>query len=278
MACTKGLPRLPITPNVYQKSGQKERARRHLDELSIYLDRCIKKNNANHGHDFEVFSLTTTDHTDRLGGHEPKSGLQVISDNNDDKSVFEKEIFNDRGSEDNRDSPTNAVAGSANNSAQANRSPQYATNGPATVATVKVNDSYSCVDLKGMAKLKRLCCMLRKKVTELKITYEKRHSSGCTYTESEQAELGLGLQSLEDGTIRLLQTLNNIDGYRKEMKHVIDIYTDYESQYRKLRSMNKKAKSRYVGTKKSECNDGGTNFNFFTMLRDYIFCFSCFNV
>jgi hypothetical protein len=145
-----------------------------------------------------------------------------------------------------------------------------------TTATV-VNHQYSCVDLKGLAKLKKLCCILRRKAIELKTTYKKSHDLGYTYTESEHTDLNSGLQSLEDGTIRLLQTLDNIDGYSKEMKFVIDIYTDYESLYRKLRSVNKKARSR-ARTHRTESCHSGVGFDLWTMLKNYILCSTCFNV
>lgn len=244
----------PITPNEYQKSDQKTRVRQHFNQLSSFLDESTRKNDAHHGHDFVVYSLTTT----RPDEEQKPVALAATPD---------EKILTDQNQ-----------SGRANKSTQANKSlilseDVHRANGP--LETVDDNKS-SCVDLKGMAKLKRLCCMLRKKVTGLKRTYEKSHRLGYTYTESERADLDSGLRSLENGTIQLLQMLDNIDGYSKEMKHVINVYTDYESLYRKLRSVNKNARSR-VKTEKAESVDD-TDFSFWTTLKDFVLCSACFNL
>lgn len=108
----------------------------------------------------------------------------------------------------------------------------------------ETNNDYSCVDLKSMAKLKKLCHLLRTNVIELKTVYEKRCDLGYAYTESERVGLENGLQSLDDNVLRLFGQLDDISGYRKEIKDVVDVYTQRESEYRRLRSMNKKAKFR----------------------------------
>lgn len=105
-------------------------------------------------------------------------------------------------------------------------------------------NDYSCVDLKSMAKLKKLCHLLRTNVIELKTVYEKRCDLGYAYTESERVGLENGLQSLDDNVLRLFGQLDDISGYRKEIKNVVDVYTQRESEYRRLRSMNNKAKFR----------------------------------
>lgn len=283
MICTKGLPRWSITPNEYQKSDQKTRARKHFDQLSYYLHGSIKTTNVNHGHNFAVYSLTSSD---SRPGDEPKLTASTFDDGKNvskDKILVDRDVSEtvEQGPKDNGAELSIADTGTADKSIQVNRSmvmSKDSLQGPNSEPTATVvTDHHSCVDLKGLAKLKKLSCILRKRVNELKMTYEKSNNLGYSYTESEHANLNSGLRSLEDGTIRLLQTLDNIDGYSKEMKYVINIYTDYETLYRKLRSVNKNAKSR-ARTQKTESDCSGTKFNLCTMLKNYILCTICFNV
>lgn len=104
--------------------------------------------------------------------------------------------------------------------------------------------NYSCVDLKSMVKLKRLCHLLRTNVAELKTVYKKRLDRGYTYSKSERLSLDTRLQSLDDNVLRLFGKLNGISGYRKEIKDMVDMYTQNESEYRLLRALNNNAKVR----------------------------------
>jgi len=119
------------------------------------------------------------------------------------------------------------------------------------------------VDLKGLEKLTELCFFLRKNVNELKTVYKKRcRMSNEYYTESERADLEPELQSLDEDVQQMMDTLNDISGFRSEIKHVLSMYTQYENRYVKLRSMNKSAKFRYQANKmKNNTNQNKLNFD-----------------
>lgn len=113
-----------------------------------------------------------------------------------------------------------------------------------TELTCDGRNGYSCVDLKSMAKLKRLCNLLRTNVTELRTVYKKRLELGYAYSKSERVGLDTRLQSLDDNVSRLFGKLDEISGYRREIKDVVDVYTQHESEYRLLRSLNRNARFR----------------------------------
>jgi len=101
--------------------------------------------------------------------------------------------------------------------------------------------------LGGKEKLMKLCSFLRMNVIDLINYYEiaRRRVGGAYYTESENADLESGLRLLKDDVEKLLDTLNDTSGYRSEIKHVLDIYTEQEARYRTLRLLNKGATLRH---------------------------------
>lgn len=105
-------------------------------------------------------------------------------------------------------------------------------------------NDYSCVDLKSMAKLKKLCHLLKMNLIELRTVYKERLDLGYSYTKSERVSLDTGLQSLDNNVLMLFDKLEEICGYRKEIKDVVNMYNLHESEYRYLKSLNKKAKFR----------------------------------
>lgn len=114
----------------------------------------------------------------------------------------------------------------------------------ATAKDPSLRNDRSCVDLKSLVKMKKLCCMLRTHVIELQTVYEKRCSMGFMYTRSEHIGLNVGLRTLEEDMLRMLVTLDEINGYRDEIKHVVSVYTRYESRFREYRMLIKNAKLR----------------------------------
>lgn len=101
--------------------------------------------------------------------------------------------------------------------------------------------------LGGKEKLIKLCSFLRTNVINLKNYYEiaRRRMSGTYYSESENADLESGLRLLNADVEKLLDTLNDIAGYRSEIKQVLDIYTEQEARYRSLRLLNTGATLRH---------------------------------
>lgn len=95
----------------------------------------------------------------------------------------------------------------------------------------------------GKKKLMKLCSFLRTNVIDLKNYYEiaRERMDGAYYSESENADLELGLRLLKDDVDKLLDTLNDISGYRDEIKHILNMYTEQEARYRTLRLLNKGA-------------------------------------
>lgn len=136
---------------------------------------------------------------------------------------------------------------------------------------------FSCVDLKSMAKLRKLCYLLRRNVVELKIIYDKRCHMGYTFTESEHTGLEVGLETLEADVLRLLRTLDDINGYRDEIKMVLESYKLYELRYRELRLLNKKAKMRHQDIKPENENVSNDASVINIILRKY-FCRPCYRV
>lgn len=101
--------------------------------------------------------------------------------------------------------------------------------------------------LGGKEKLAKLCSFLRTNVIDLINYYDivRRRASGAYYTESENADLESGLRTLKDDVEKLLDTVNDMSGYRSEIKHVLDMYTEQEARYRALRLLNKGATLRH---------------------------------
>lgn len=131
------------------------------------------------------------------------------------------------------------------------------------------HDRRSCVDLKSLAKLRRLCCMLRANVTELRDTYESRCGEGggggggsteatgrAFYTAAEHQALGDGLRALQADVSRLIGEVHDASGYRDEIADAVVAYKNYESRYRSLRALNKNARSR--GTVAAVAADAAT--------------------
>jgi len=117
------------------------------------------------------------------------------------------------------------------------------------------------VDLKGMEKLTELCSFLRKNVDDLKSVFNKRRRTrGGYYTKSEIADLEPELESLDEDVWRMMETLNSITGTQREIKQVLKMYTEYESRYVRLRSLNKSARLRYQASKtKNDTKDDEFN-------------------
>lgn len=99
----------------------------------------------------------------------------------------------------------------------------------------------------GKEKLVKLCSLLRTNVIDLENYYEiaRRRASGAYYTESENTDLESGLRSLKDDVNKLLDTLDDIGGYRSEIKRASDVYAEQETRYRALRLLNKGATLRH---------------------------------
>jgi len=110
--------------------------------------------------------------------------------------------------------------------------------------------------------------MLRTNIVELKTMYEKRCNLAYEYTESEHIELKSGLQSLETDVLRLFAELDEVSGYRAEIEKVIETYTNYESRYRILRSVNKNAKLRTTTCKTKNENEEDNSFDLCALLRN----------
>ncbi|XP_003247973.1 myosin heavy chain, fast skeletal muscle-like [Acyrthosiphon pisum] len=117
------------------------------------------------------------------------------------------------------------------------------------------------VDLKGMEKLTELCSFLRKNVDDLKSVFNKRRRTrGGYYTKSEIADLEQELGSLDEDVWRMMDTLNSIAGNQWEIKQVLKMYTECESRYVRLRSLNKSARLRFQASKtKNDIKDDGFN-------------------
>lgn len=111
-----------------------------------------------------------------------------------------------------------------------------------------------CVDLRGMDRLAKLCSFLETNVRELKMVYHKRRQLCDEYYTD--ADLDSGLLCLVEDVNHLLDTLNAASGYRNEVKKVVDMYTELETRYRTLRSLNKSAKLRHKKCQKCAGENG----------------------
>lgn len=138
----------------------------------------------------------------------------------------------------------------------------------------------SCVDLKSLMKLRKLCCLLWKNVKELKTVHEKWSTLKYAYTESEHAGMDSGLVCLENDVMRLTREVDNIAGYPDEIRRVAESYKVHESHYRELRSLKKKARSRYKGlacrAKEEDDQDKKTS-GFQRTLTKYL-CRPCYRI
>jgi len=128
------------------------------------------------------------------------------------------------------------------------------------------------VDLKGMEKLTELCYFLKKNVDDLKSVFNKRRRTrGGYYTKSEIADLEPELGSLDKDVLRMMDTLNRISGNQREIKQVLKMYTEYESRYVRLRSLNKSARLRYQASKtKNDTKDDGFNVGVCEMVLNLV--------
>lgn len=130
-------------------------------------------------------------------------------------------------------------------STQVNLADFYAEDSAGTSSTVPTAGSGSeetCVDLKGMEKLHKLCYLLRSNVVKLKTSYNVRQRMGFQYTESEHDGLNTGIRALERDLARLLNMLDTMDGHRDEIRSTVKEYVDYEARYRELRRLNKRGR------------------------------------
>lgn len=121
------------------------------------------------------------------------------------------------------------------------------------------NENYNYVDVEGLTKLRKLCGMLRSNVIELKTVYEHRNNHESN-VNSDQTDLEMGLRSLDNDLMQLFNRLDDMKGSPKEMKKAVNMYRDYELQYRCLRTLNRKVKR----TMRSN--------QFCRFIRDYLCC------
>jgi len=131
------------------------------------------------------------------------------------------------------------------------------------------NGGDTCVDLKAKTKLRKLCLLLKTNVTELRTVFRKRCDLGYEYEEWERDQLNTGLQALEEDVLRLFDTLDNIVGYRNEIRAAVDTYTGHERRYRELRRLNKRAKLR-TRTAAGGGSPDGNDYSVCALFRKYM--------
>lgn len=285
--CLKGLPRRTISPNEYQKSDQSSAIRLYYEQLSKLLHSEIQdEKNTNFRNDFVVQTLfvkpnnndnqpTANNDKDNTAPEKLSKCIKQNSLNISDKSpkikICEPTVLH----------TSNVSKAKSEKSVQTNytvfssKTQNISEINPSDY-TETTDDNYSCVDLRSMAKLRKLCFMLRSNVIELKNVYKTRIQLGYTYTELDKSDLELGLKCLEDDVMQLMDTLDDANGYRVEIQKIVNKYNDLESQYRDLRSLNKKGRlsSNYSEMCTKNKNEG---FDLCVIINKYI-CQPCYRL
>lgn len=278
--CTEGLPYRTISPNEYQnplKDRREAQVVRHFERLSVFL--CKANGNPNVDDNCLIVNSLTVDHQNGENGTTPKvfdKGTPVqVKDLFGIKGLRNKPMKNDRAvmSEKrivvkNYDSDTellniveNITEKEAVKVTDSSKNSDQIENELQPVILVNNNENYNYVDVEGMAKLKKLCGLLKANVDKLKtIINKKREDQEPNSMDSDQVDLDVGLQSLDNDLTQLIKRLDNMKGSRKAMKKAVDMYRDCEVQYRCLKTLNKKD----MKTMKSNI--------FSRFIKDYLCC------
>lgn len=268
--CTEGLPFRTISP----RDRRETQVVRHFERLSAVL--CKANGDANIKDSCFIVNNLTVDHRKSGNGTTPKvvdKGIPVgVKDLLGIGGLGDLSMKNDRATMPgkwtvlknyDRDAKSPKTVENATKKAfvKVIDSPknQEQINGWQPEKLAGRNENYNYVDVEGLTKLRKLCGMLRSNVIELKTVYERRNNQESN-VNSDRTDLEMGLRTLDNDLMQLFNRLDDMKGSQKEMKKAVNMYRDYELQYRCLRTLNRQVKR----TMRSN--------QFFRFIRDYCCC------
>lgn len=265
--CTEGLPFRTISP----RDCKEARVVRHFKQLSTIL--CKANGDAKIENSCFVINDLTVNQKNCINGITPN-----VVDKGTPVRLLEIERLRDLSINNNRS--TLSGKGTVLENYDCNAESSKIVENTMEKAIVKVTDSsknHKCtngwqpeklignnendhnVDVEGLTKLRKLCGMLRSNVTELKTLYQHRVNQESKMS-FDQIDLETGLRSLDNDLMKLFNRLDDMKGSPKEMKKAVDMYRDYELQYRFLRTLNRKVKKTMKSNK------------FCRFVREYLCC------